>query len=79
MKKTYYEYMDKYLDRTGLFLKGKDCPYGDLAIDTRNAKTFPKESTCKKEILAHLEAYGACEDAIKVFKQSFRNYQRTCK
>ena len=49
-------------------------PKGDLARDLKMDKEFPRIS-CKKEGIIYLENRGACYNAIKTFKDSWKEYK----
>ena len=54
---------------------GKDTPRGDLVDDMKHAGDFPDTSD-RAVILNYLDCKFACDEAIKVFKRAFRDYQR---
>lgn len=65
----YYDWMLKrYL--------GKDTPRGDLAGDMKRSGDFPRCDD-KRRILRYLQSKNACDEAIGVFKRSFRDYEKS--
>lgn len=56
---------------------GKNTPRGDFALDMRCDREFPRVDD-RKAIIIHLERLNACPEAIAVFKNVWRSYQKYC-
>jgi hypothetical protein len=56
--------------------KTTNTPRGDFLADMRSDKVADSIVNTKKAWIAHLEASGACDGAIKAFKSIWREYAR---
>jgi uncharacterized protein YozE (UPF0346 family) len=66
-KMTFYKFViSKYLK--------SNSPEGDLARDMEADKDFPRKATTKRTILNYLESCHACDDAITVFLDLWKEY-----
>jgi hypothetical protein len=53
----------------------RDDPIGDLANDFQAAKIM-RPSTRQKCDIAHLDKWGACDDAYKTLKRAKKEYEK---
>jgi len=62
--------------------EGEDSERGDLFYDMKRDKAFPrnphpgKYDGWHKLIISHLHSKGACDEAINVFEECWRDYVR---
>lgn len=54
---------------------GKDSAAGDLAGDMSRDSEFPKTSNAKITIEKYLKSKGACDNAIRTFREVFSVYR----
>jgi uncharacterized protein YozE (UPF0346 family) len=66
---TFYNYLKKQ--------KNRDDPVGDLAADVLADKSFPKNVSCRTELLEYLNNTGACYEALTAAKEAFTEYKLT--
>ncbi|MDO5299980.1 MAG: YozE family protein [Clostridia bacterium] len=65
-----------YFDWMMKMYLGKDTPRGDLAGDMKRSGDFPRCDD-RQRLLRYLYSKNACDEAIGLFKRSFRDYEKS--
>ena len=66
-RKYFFDFMkDNYIK--------EDSPAGDLTREMDRDRTFPRESTKRKEIMDHLKHNNACPECLQIFKWCWEEY-----
>ena len=67
---SFYDWLQKHFNKS-------DCPIGDLAMDAKNDKGFPRDSRKRKDLLLHLHIRHACYGCIEAFEDAFKRYRKS--